>query len=61
MIRLLESLLLEHNDEWLVFRRCLSAESMSLLEAPEGLHALKEQTSTHTSEEKEEVMELKGG
>src|SRR5947209_1175131 len=50
-IRLAGALLIEQNDEWLVCRRYLSAESMGLLDAGQ------DQTE-HTHDEGEDVIEL---
>lgn len=55
VIRLAGALLIEQNDEWLVSRRYLSAESMALTHETGGLlHAEQNQESTTT----EEVIEL---
>ena len=48
-IRLAGALLIEQNDEWLVNRRYLSAESISQI------------LDNHTNEEREELVELKPG
>jgi transposase-like protein len=51
VIRLAGALLIEQNDEWLVCRRYLSAESMNLLDDVQD-------QAEQTPNEKEEVIEL---
>ena len=61
LIRLAWSPLIEPSDGWHISSRYRSAESMSLLDAPEGLHAAKWQTSTYTTEERKETIWIQAG
>ncbi|MHB8490874.1 MAG: IS256 family transposase [Solirubrobacteraceae bacterium] len=62
VIRLVGSLLIEQNDEWLVCRRYLSVESMGpVLAGAEGAPATRAGEVTRTTESTEGVMELQAG
>lgn len=60
VIRLTGALLIEQNDEWLVCRRYLSAESMALIADCDG-GAGQEQRDGQAGNAREEVMELSAG
>ena len=56
-LRLASALLIEQNDEWLVGRRCLSAESLAGLYSPEAAGESIE-LATSTSRRSREVLLL---